>query len=208
MTVISLLLCFVLMGDKELNPVFNDEGLWVNDGKLLSALGDELVARSGKDSRDRARAGVLMLLAGNTAAAEEHFAQARDLDKNDDDTWFIIARGYALAGMGAKADKAFEETAAMAELQEDDGTLMNIAWMYAEKKQWGKVDHYMQMAIQADPNDYDNYVEFAATYMMRGDKARAREWLKKALASKPKEERLYWKAGMVMSGSFKSFYDK
>jgi len=118
---------------------------------LLVEIAGRVQSLDPKDSRALARAGHLLLRAGQTADAADTFQRALKADPKDDEASILIATAYAEKKMWAEADEWFARAVQQDPKDVDD----QIEWGVSA---WNRGDHAQAAerfiaALHADPKN-------------------------------------------------------
>jgi tetratricopeptide (TPR) repeat protein len=158
------------------------------------------------DSRTAAAVGARFLRDGQAEDAEIWFDKAIRDDAKDLETLLIIGCAYQRAGMHQKAESHFQRVLKIGKKGDDDGPLVQMAWMFADFGLLERSNQAIAAAVEADPRDCDNLMEWAAILYRNHQAEPALAAMQEALSHGKGTERLLIKACQILSGDFRSFY--
>ncbi len=142
---------------------------------------------------------------GDVEQASTWFNTALELDKDDPETWLIVARAYYRAGMPEKAETLIDKTMAFCKDRRKESFLISMAWMFAELEEPERAAIALSVAVQMDPKEEDYLLEWAAISVQLGDIDTAIEKIEAAIEIDSDVGTLV-KANQIVNGSFVSFF--
>ncbi len=137
--------------------------------------------------------------------SREQFEEAVRLDPKNIPARRDLMEFYASAPwiLGGSKDKAREQIAAIAALDQVEGALAQ-ALFYKDTKRLDQAEPYYREIIEWKPHRVEPYLEVAAFYARRGDAAHMKEAVDLATSVNPSDIRLPYYRGVlgVLEGSF------
>jgi len=200
------LLAFFALDGGSMAGVLKDPACFRDVETAYATLWLGALKHGASDSRTAAAVGARLLRDGKEDDAVSWFGKAIRDDADDLETLLIIGCAYQRAGMHEKAESHFQRVLKMGVKDHDDGPLVQMAWMFSDFGLLERSHQAITAAMEADPRDYDNLLEWAAILYRNQQAEEALAAMQEALSHKKDTERLLVKACQILSGDFRSFY--
>lgn len=136
------------------------------------------------------------LASGDRVKAEALFQEMAKRSPKPD-TYELIAETWLRCGVRESAIPWAEKVRTTG--IHDDGALTHLAVSLMDAGLDKDANETMALALQAKPKDRGNFMDFARACLRSGRLDDARPWLERALATKPKEERLWQEIAMALA---------
>lgn len=167
-----------------------DEAFFAGDRKaILAGSAEALRTLKPKDAPYLVRCGRAYLAAVDKTRAQELFRLAEALEPKDGKVLRGIADAWLKHGYKSEALEAYELVR-----QRDPGNkevLAQCAVDLAEVAQIREAEAFMDMVALQDRDKWEYFLAFGKALLVSGQRKKAAGWFARAVAVKPKEEKVY-----------------
>jgi Flp pilus assembly protein TadD len=157
--------------------------------KILKTMGDATRELKPRDAKYLAECGRAYLAAGDKTRASETFRLAEALEPKDGKVLCAIAAAWLKHGYRTEALEAFELV-----LTRDPGNkdaIMGAAVDLAETGMVPQAEKFMNHFLAMEGSQWEAFVAFGKAMLVSGQRKKASPWFARAIAVKPKEEKVY-----------------
>lgn len=170
-------------------PAF-DQTFFEGDRRaILEACADKARTIKPDDAKWLTEYGRAYLAALDVPKAKEAFKKAEEREPKDGEVLRLIANAWLKNGYKNEALEEYDKI-----LQRDPGNkdaITDAAVDLALVAITGYADKFMDALAKKEPEDWERFVQFGKAYLVAGLKDKAAFWFARAVAVKPKEEKVY-----------------
>ena len=157
--------------------------------KILRAMGDATRELKPRDAKYLAECGRAYLAATDKTRASETFKLAEALEPKDGRVLRLIAQAWLKHGYRTEALEAYELV-----MTRDPGNrdaTMDCAIDLAEAGMVAQSEKFMNHFLAMEGSKWEAFVAFGKALLVSGQRKKASPWFARAIAVKPKEEKVY-----------------
>lgn len=176
------------------------EGFFKGDRKaILQACADEARAIKPKDAKWLAEYGRAYLAALDRPKAEAAFKEALLKEPKDGEVHRLIGNAWLKHGHKQEALEAYGRILTLDAKNKD--ALVAAALDLAEVGLVSDAEKFITAFAAQEKDDWKTFVLFGRAFLQSGNRDQAAKWFSRAVASKPKEEKVYLEISKAFADS-------
>jgi tetratricopeptide (TPR) repeat protein len=176
------------------------ESFFKGDRKaILQACADEARAIKPKDAKWLAEYGRAYLAAMDRPKAETAFKEALVKEPKDGEVHRLIGNAWLKHGFKGEALEAYGRILALDGKNKD--ALVAAALDLAEVGLVNDAERFITAFVAQEKDDWQTFIQFGRAFLQSGNRDPAAKWFSRAVAVKPKEEKVYLEISRAFADS-------